>query len=828
MVVAQRIRVTGIVQGVGFRPFVWRLARELALTGWVRNDSGGVEISAEGSAAGLQSMVERMRREAPPLARIDEIRASALEPQGMREFRIAASEANECTTMIGADTGVCEACLSELFDPANRRWRHAFITCTQCGPRYTIAHALPYDRSRTSMRSFALCSQCAMEYEHPEDRRFHAEPIACPACGPRLSLRDESGRVLNGDPIAGALDLIRAGAIVAVKGLGGYHLVCDARNARAVNQLRERKQRDAKPFAVMAANIGSLDGLVEIDAAARALLESHERPIVLAPKSSSTGDFTDDALPGIAPGMAHLGVMLPATPVQWLLFHEAAGCPAGMQWLTQPQPMLLVMTSANPGGEPLVTGDDEALERLAGIAAAFLTHDREIVSRCDDSVVIASQQPCFVRRARGFTPRAIRLPHASPPVLAVGAFLKNTVCVTRGSEAFVSPHIGDLDDRATLAFQEEAIDRLCRMLEVTPALVAHDLHPEMPSTHLAVAIASRYSIPTLAVQHHHAHVAAVVAEHGWCEPVLGVSLDGIGYGTDGGAWGGELLVVDGAAMRRVGSLAPLPLPGGDRAAREPWRMAAAVLHRLGRGSEIAERFVHHAAARQLGQMLDRGQYAPLTSSMGRVFDAAAGLLGICERSDFEAEAAMRLEAHARRARTDAVPALQSDTYARHAQVDAEAAPRPEAYARHAEVDAEAAMRLEAHARRGHEDMPELWNLQIDGVLDLLPLLARLAEDRSNAVHARPERAAEGAALFHAVVGSAVAHWIIAAASRERLSTVALSGGCFLNQLLRTRVTALLAEARLRVLSPDALPPNDGAISVGQAWVGQRAMHSGGI
>ncbi|HEY8538573.1 MAG TPA: hypothetical protein VIL28_06880, partial [Steroidobacteraceae bacterium] len=399
------------------------------------------------------------------------------------------------------------------------------------------------------------------------------------------------------------------------------------------------------------------------------------------------------------------------------------------------------------------------------IADAFLTHNRRIVGRCDDSVVIAGHRPCFVRRARGFTPRAIRLTDTSPTVLAVGAFLKNTVCVTRGNEAFVSQHIGDLDDRNTLAFQEESIEWLCRMLEVNPALVVHDLHPDMPSTQLAIEIASKKSIPTLAVQHHHAHVAAVVAEHHWCEPVLGVSLDGIGYGTDGGSWGGELLVVDGTTMRRIGSLAPLPLPGGDRAAREPWRMAAAVLHRLGRGNEIAERFANHAASLYMVQLLDRGIHAPLTSSMGRVFDAAAALLGVCERSDYEAEAAMRLEAQARRARVDSVP--------------------------------------------------ELYRLEADGVLDLMPLLARLADGYPNVP--------EGAALFHAVVSAAVAEWTIEAAARERLSTVALSGGCFLNQLLQTQVAVLLAKAGLRVLKPEALPPNDGAISLGQAWVGQRAM-----
>lgn len=761
MIVARRIRVTGVVQGVGFRPFVWRLARALDVVGWVRNDSFGVEIAVEGSEARLRALRERIEREAPPLARIHEIQELVEAPQGLTDFRIAGSVTSRCATAIGPDTAVCGDCLAELFDPADRRWRHPFITCTQCGPRYTIARSLPYDRSRTSMSSFALCTNCEREYADVQNRRFHAEPIACPHCGPRVRLLDAAAATIEGDPIARTLEIVTLGGIVAMKGLGGYHLICDARNAPAVTTLRRRKDREAKPLAIMAAGVSSLHDYVELDAPACELLCAPERPIVLVPKRAGA----DNALEGIAPGMATLGVMLPCTPLQYLLFHESAGRPAGKQWLDVPQPLLLVMTSANPRGEPLVIDDAEARERLAGIADAWLQHDREIVGRCDDSVVIADRQPCFVRRARGYMPEAIRLQSSGPTVLAVGAHLKNTVCVTRGNEAFVSQHVGDLDDAATSAFFEESIERLLTLLEVEPAIVAHDLHPDMVSTRYATSLATARGLRVIGVQHHHAHVAAVLAEHAVDEPVLGLALDGIGLGPDGGAWGGELLVVDGATMRRVGHLAELPLPGGDRAAREPWRMAAAALHCLGRSEEIGPRFPQHAAAQQLPKIIKQQLNCPPTSSMGRLFDAAAALLGIAEVAQFEAEAAMRLEACAR------------------------------------------GVRVERVARA--------WDLDRRGVLNVLPLLARLA-DWSGDI-------AEAAALFHTALAQAVIEWTLSVSERERISLVALSGGCFLNRLLHTQVADSLSRAGLRVLSPIRIPPNDAAISLGQAWVALRSM-----
>ncbi|HEX8964137.1 MAG TPA: carbamoyltransferase HypF, partial [Rhodocyclaceae bacterium] len=599
MTQARRLRVTGVVQGVGFRPFVWRLARDLALAGWVRNDAEGVEIVAEGTPANLDAFAERLRREAPPLARVDAVEVSDAALGGHREFVIAESGGGRTLTSIGPDTGICPDCLAELFDPGSRRWRHAFITCTHCGPRYTVTRRLPYDRPQTSLSSFPLCSDCAREYRDPADRRFHAETTCCPSCGPRLALLDAAGTAIGGDAIAGTLRLLKQGAIVGIKGLGGFHLACDARNADAVARLRERKAREEKPFAVMAANAVSVTGLAELAAAEREKLESAERPIVLLRKQPGA----DEALPGVAPGLAWLGVMLPYTPIQWLLFHEAAGRPEGTAWLSAPQHLLLVMTSANPGGEPLVTANDEAGRRLAGIADACLVHDRDIVVRCDDSVVRASAEGFqAIRRARGYTPRAIRLAQPGPSVLALGGWYKNTICVTRGDQAFVSQHIGDLDNAATCGFLEESVAHLLHVLDTEPEIVAHDLHPDFHSTRVAARIAAERGVPLLGIQHHHAHVASVLAEHRVEEPALGLALDGVGLGSDGAAWGGELLWVQGAHWRRLGHLPMLPLPGGDRAAREPWRMAAAALHKLGRDGEIAVRFKDQPGAATVAQM----------------------------------------------------------------------------------------------------------------------------------------------------------------------------------------------------------------------------------
>ena len=772
----QALRVRGRVQGVGFRPFVYRLAAELRLDGWVRNDGEGVLIALAGEAAPLARFGERLAAEAPALARIDRVEALAGErlsiPPG---FRIEASGGGPVTTAITPDAATCEACLDELFDDGDRRWRYPFINCTHCGPRFTITGRLPYDRPHTSMARFALCPQCRREYEDPRDRRFHAQPNACPVCGPRLLLAAAHGAPLAvADPIADALARIAAGAIVAVKGLGGFHLVCDARNGGAVARLRARKQRDEKPFAVMVANVASARRLAAVDAAAAALLESIERPIVLLPK---LGDC-DAQLPGVAPGLAEIGLLLPYTPLQHLLFHEAAGRPRGRGWRAGPQPLALVMTSANPGGEPLVIGNDEAIERLGAIADAFVLHDRDILVRCDDSVVRAAPSlraapaadgaaargvPSFIRRARGYTPAPIELAADGPPVLATGAYFKNTACLTRGAQAFLSPHIGDLDNAASRAALEEAVAHLQRVLAIRPAAVAHDRHPDFFSTLLAHRLAGELGVPAIGVQHHHAHIAAVAAEHRIETPLLGVALDGVGLGDDDRAWGGELLRLDGAGCTRIGYLRELPLPGGDRAAREPWRMAAAALHEAGRGGEIATRFGGPRAA-AVAELLARDVNCPRTSSAGRWFDAAAGLLGVSTVMNYEGQAAMQLEALA----------------ARHGAVELEAG---------------------------------LWRLD-GGVLDLLPLAARLADERDAAV---------GAALFHSTLAAALAEWIALAARRERLTAVALGGGCLLNRVLAAQLKALLRARGLTVLAAVQVPPNDGGIALGQAWVARRHL-----
>jgi hydrogenase maturation protein HypF len=760
MIVARRIRVTGVVQGVGYRPFVWRLAREHDLAGWVRNDGAGVDLEVEGPVGQVDAFLAALKTQAPPLAQVDGVQASGAKPQGRSGFAILESAAGRASTAIGHDTAVCRDCMAELFDPAGRRWRHAFITCTHCGPRYTATRGLPYDRERTSLAPFPLCSECAMEYADPADRRFHAETTCCPKCGPRLTLLNANGIELAGDPIAETLSLLRQGRIVAVKGLGGFHLACDARNGNAVAELRRRKQREEKPFAVMVANVMAAAGVAVVGDGERALLESAERPIVLLPKAAGVAA----ALPGVAPGLAWLGVVLPYTPLQWLLFHEAAGRPTGTDWLGELQDLCLVMTSANPNGEPLVIGNDEARQRLDGIADAYLLHDREIVVRCDDSVLrLAGEAPQFIRRARGFTPRAIKLPTSGPSVLALGGWYKNTICVTRGFDAFVSQHVGDLDNAAGCGFLEETVEHLLGILEVEPQVVACDLHPDFHSSRFAAAFAAERGLPLVPVQHHHAHGAAVLAEHGHCGPALVLALDGVGLGKDGAAWGGELLFVEGGRFERLGSLSPLGLPGGDRAAREPWRMAAAALHALDRGDEIAVRFADEPAAETVATMLAKGVNCPLTSSAGRLFDAAAGLLGVRRVMAFEGQAAVLLEG------------------------------------------------LGAAHGPG-EPLANAWSVAGDGGLDLRSLLGYLADTTGTA------GVGVAAARFHATLAAALVDWVESAAARTGVKVVAGGGGCFLNALLSGALRAALPRRGVNFLEARQLPPNDGGLSLGQAWV----------
>ncbi len=727
------VRVRGAVQGVGFRPFVYRLAQRLALTGWVCNDGAGVAIEVQG--ARVAELVAALRAELPRLARLDAVEIERLPPATETGFEIRASVGGRVETAIGPDVAICDACLAELFDPADRHYLYPFLNCTDCGPRYTLTRALPYDRRHTSMAGFALCADCAAELHDPANRRFHAQPIACPACGPRLdtSVGEIMARMAKGE-------------IVAVKGLGGFHLACDARNAAAVARLRQAKERDDKPFAVMVLNRASAERVATLDPVSADLLEDPARPIVIVPR------LDPGLAEALAPGLPSLGLMLPYTPLHYLMFHEALGRPDGLNWLAQACEVALVMTSANPGGEPLVVDNDEARRRLATIADAIVTHDRAIVVRADDSVMrVIGGRPSFIRRARGQVPRAIRLSRSGPSVLAVGPYLKNTVTLTRGDEAFVSQHVGDLDGPEAIRFFEETVDHLQRIVAVSPEIVAHDLHPDFPSTRYAEAL----GLPTVAVQHHHAHVAAILAEHGEDGPALGLALDGFGLGADGGSWGGELLQVEGGELIRLGHLAALAQPGGDAAAREPWRMAAAVLQALGRGDEIPRRFADRPGAKVIAQMLEKGVNCPPTSGAGRWFDAAAGLLGLRPVQSYEGQAPMELEGLV-------------------------TAP---------------------------EILPGAWHIA-DGVLDLLPLLAALIDREPVA----------GANLFHGTLVAALADWIEQAAAATGLRTVALAGGCFLNAVLSEGLARALAARGLTPLLAHALPPNDGGVSLGQAWV----------
>lgn len=743
-------RVRGAVQGVGFRPFVWTLARELGLAGWVLNDEDGVLLEIEGPGADLDAFLHGLQTAPPPLARIDQVETAPCALLGETEFVVRKSEKGAAArTMVTPDMATCPDCLAEMFDPADRRHLYAFTNCTHCGPRYTITRELPYDRAQTSMAPFAMCPACQGEYGDPADRRFHAQPNACPDCGPELSMAPAE--------IAARL---KAGEILAIKGLGGFHLAADARNEAAVARLRARKQRNGKPFAVMVANLASAETLAEIEDIEANALADRARPIVVCRATPGHG-----LAASVSNGLPTLGLFLPYAPVHFLIFHAVAGGPEGTDWLEQAQDLALVMTSANPGGEPLVTGNTEAERRLAGIADAIVTHDRDIVVRCDDSVVrMIDGAPAYLRRARGATPEPIKLGCEASPILAVGGHLKNTICVTRGDEAFLSQHIGDLDNAATYGFFRETVTHLTDILEVSPECVACDLHPDFLST----SFAGETGLPIVRVQHHHAHIAAVAAEHHLNGPLLGLALDGFGLGADGrSSWGGEMLLAEGARFERLGHLSPLRQPGGDRAAREPWRMGAAALHALGRESEIETRFAAQDGAGLLLAMLTRGLNAPETSSGGRLFDAACGLLGLKPVATYEGEAPMALEALVRSPRV-----------------------------------------LEAG-----------WRIAEDGRLDLRPLLAGLLDCDP----------VDGAELFHGTLAAALADWAAdAIAVRGLPERVAVSGGCLQNRVLAEALGAGLRARGIDMIRPAKAPANDGGLSLGQAWVAaQTALNGAG-
>nr|WP_245687151.1 carbamoyltransferase HypF [Peterkaempfera griseoplana] len=764
--VRRRVTVRGVVQGVGFRPFVHTLAVELGLTGQVANGPQGVVAEVQGPAPAVEAFCRRVAREAPPLAEVASVHHEDLPPGDGTGFAILASRTGEGRTLLPPDTATCHQCLEELADPADRRHRHPFITCTHCGPRFTIAEALPYDRASTTMAAFPMCLQCAAEYADPADRRFHAQPVACPRCGPRLRLDHPGGggpAAEDDRALSGARRLLAEGAIVAVKGIGGYHLVCDARREDTVAELRRRKARGGKPFAVMAADPAAAERLGHVGPAELGLLTGRVRPIVLLRRRTPDG-----LAAAVCPGSPDVGVMLPYTPVHRLLF----GLPGD-----PPGPRVLVVTSGNRSGAPLVTDDLEARTRLEGLADAWLWHDRAIRVACDDSVVRAAAdgRTMPLRRSRGYAPGRIALPVPVRPVLAVGGDLKNTLCLADGDSAWLSAHIGDLEEPAALAAFERAEEHLRTLTGVTPVLLAADRHPGYRSTRWARRRAGDGCPPVL-VQHHHAHVAAAMAENGWegTAPVIGVAFDGTGYGDDGAIWGGEVLLADYRGHRRLAHLAYVPLPGGDAAVRNPCRMALS--HLRAAGVPWAADLPCAAACSPeelgvLGRQLERGIGCVPTSSMGRLFDAVSSLAGVCHRAGYEAQAALELEAAAVRA------AGEEHGYA-------------------------FGLREQGRPDGGR---PLL--------LDPGPVIRAVADDVRAGVPAPVV-----AARFHRGVVEAVRAVCGAARRRTGVRTVALSGGVFGNALLDEACAAGLAEDGFGVLRHRVVPAGDGGLSLGQAAV----------
>ncbi|HXB66113.1 MAG TPA: carbamoyltransferase HypF [Solirubrobacteraceae bacterium] len=774
-----RVRVSGTVQGVGFRPFVYRLADELGLSGYVLNDARGVLVEVEGDGADVERFLARLEPEAPPLAVLERVVSTACEPTGETRFAILPSpHGGEVDAPVTPDSATCAACLRELNDPSDRRYRYPFINCTDCGPRFTIVIGVPYDRPRTTMRAFGMCADCQAEYDDPTDRRFHAQPNACPRCGPSLSLLRADGTTCSGrgvdsnhtaypdhapslDAIALAATALRAGAIVAIKGIGGYHLACRADDERAVAALRARKHREDKPFALMTRSPASAASLIACGERERALMSGPQRPIVLA--SRRKGAPVADA---VAPGAPELGVMLPYTPLHHLLLADCADAEGGCA--------TLVMTSGNVSDEPIAYRDGDALERLAGIADLYLVHDRPIHTRTDDSVVrvVAGggrPRPGFLRRSRGYVPSALPLPvGAAQPLLACGGELKSTFCLARDGRAWVSHHIGDLENYETLRAFTEGIEHFEGLFAVSPEIVAHDLHPEYLSSKYAL---ERDGVELIGVQHHHAHLAACLAEHGETGQAVGAIFDGSGYGADGTLWGGEILYGDLAGCQRVGSLLAVGMPGGAKAIEQPWRIACAWLCLLEDEPPLPATLRGGVSERAWGQMcrLAHSQpsvahpLVPLTTSMGRLFDAVAALCGLRASVNYEGQAAVELEA----------------------------ACDPRVRGRYP-------IELSGCER-----------LTIDPRATLLAIVGELrAGIAAGAIASR----------FHATIAHVTAEALTCAASTQGVEIVVLSGGVFQNRKLLEATIMELDGVGLRVLVPELLPANDGGISYGQAAI----------
>ena len=747
--IRKQIRVTGVVQGVGFRPFVYAAALRCRICGFVANHSSGVVIEAEGVVDDFNEFLRALRQDPPALARIDTLEAFEIPVLGDTAFVIHHSHAIAGeSTPVPPDIATCAKCLTELFDPANRRYRYPFINCTNCGPRFTIIHGLPYDRPLTTMDGFAMCTNCEAEYRNPLDRRFHAQPIACPRCGPQLQL--VPGNLTGDKALLEAQRLLRAGAIVAIKGIGGFHLACDATSEAAVQELRRRKGRAGKPFAVMMRDMTILRRYAEAGREEERILAGRERPIVLLQRKLDTQALLAGS---IAPGQAQLGIFLPYSPLHALLADETP----------------LVMTSGNRSDEPIARDNEEALERLAGLADAFLLHNRPIHAVCDDSVVrVAETRELPIRRSRGYAPLPVQLPVSAPAIFAAGAELKATFCLARGTRAYLSQHIGDMENLETQLAYERALAQMRQLFHIEPQAVACDLHPGYLSTQWAAQFAAENNLPVFKIQHHHAHAAALMAEHALPPDarMIAVVFDGTGLGTDGAVWGGEILSVSYQNFERLGHLKYVPFPGGDSAIRNPYRMALAHLYaaRLPRDEDLP--CMKHASSAELGNLATQfiRDYFPSTSSVGRLFDAAASLLGVRHEVTYEAQGAMEFEALA----------AQSDDPGTYDFAIEETSPF---------------------------------------LIDPAPAWRAMIVDLRGGV-----AVSVMAARFHRAVASAIVQSCSLARVRTGLGTIGLTGGVFQNVLLLKMTTSALEKEGFQVLAHRIVPPNDGGLSLGQAAI----------
>ena len=749
--VRKQIRVHGIVQGVGFRPFVYNLAAKLGLTGYVLNSSAGVLIEVEGEAAQIECFVRELHKNPPPLSQIEDISIANLEPNGGGGFVIRESvdEPGQLVP-VSPDVSTCPDCLRDFRTPGNRRFGYPFTNCTNCGPRYTITKTIPYDRPLTTMACFPMCEQCLREYEDPSNRRFHAQPNACPDCGPSLTLSLETA-----EPILDHVrQLLRQGHILAIKGLGGFHLVCDPLNDAAVRQLRERKKRSDKPFALMVPDIAAAEKLCFISEAERAALTSIRRPIVILARRPDA-----PVSQALAPGNNTLGVMLPYTPLHHLLFDES------MQ--------VLVMTSANLSEEPIVTGNREAVARLQSIADGFLFHNRDIHTRVDDSVArVFAGEERILRRSRGYAPHPVTLSFPVAEILACGAELKNTFCLTKQHHAFLSQHIGDLENYETLVFYRETLDRMQQLFRIAPAAVAYDLHPQYLSTKLALEMTD---VQQIGVQHHHAHIASCMAENGITDKVIGVAFDGTGFGTDGKIWGGEFLVADFPGFERRAHFRYIPLAGGDRAVREPWRLGLSyLLDTFGAQLDSLDLpLLGRIAPKKIAtvrSMIERRINTVETSACGRLFDAVASIVGVRDEVNFEAQAAIELEAGALRGVESSYPFEISSG--------------------------------------------DPWQI------DVRPMIENIVRD---VLAAKPTGWISAA--FHNTVAAIIVEVCLRLRAADRINRVCLSGGTFQNVYLAERALASLRAQGFEVFLHSKVPPNDGGISLGQAVIANASLKS---